>query len=235
MKIIILAGGMGSRMKQDIPKCACLINSKPMINYLLETCNLLKYEEIIVVVGHKKEEVKKVIKTKVTYIEQRSQLGTADAVKCCQEYLKDYKGEILIIPGDTPLIPLDTLKKLVDVHIEEKNDITILSTYMFNPTGYGRIKKDNGKVVKIVEENETTKLEKKINEVNTGIYCINSQALFKNINKIKNNNNKKEYYLTDIVECIEGKKNTYIVPYTFKLRGINDYQTLKEIEGILNS
>lgn len=235
MKIIILAGGMGSRMKQDIPKCACLINGKPMINYLLETCSLLKSDEIIVVVGYKKEEVKKVIKTKVTYIEQYSQLGTADAVKSCREYLGGYKGEILIIPGDTPLIPLDTLKELINVHKKEKNKLTILSTYMSNPTGYGRIKKENGEVTKIVEENETTELEKKINEVNTGIYCINSEELFKNINKIKNENNKKEYYLTDIVEYIEGKKNTYIIPYNFKIRGINDYQTLKEIEGILNS
>ena len=107
--------------------------------------------------------------------------------------------------------------------------------YMSNPTGYGRIKKENGEVTKIVEENETTELEKKINEVNTGIYCINSEELFNNIDKIKNENNKKEYYLTDIVEYIEGKKNTYTVSYNFKLRGINDYQTLKEIEGILNS
>ena len=235
MKIIILAGGIGSRMKQDVPKCACLINDKPMINYLLETCSLLKPEEIIVVVGYKKEELKKVINKKVTYIEQRNQLGTADAVKSCYEHLKEYNKEILIIPGDTPLIPIEILKDLVNVHIKEKNKLTILSTYMSNPTGYGRIKREDGKVIKIVEDKEVTELERKINEVNTGIYCINSQALFKNINKINNNNNKKEYYLTDIIEYIKEKKNTYIVPYTFKLRGINDYRTLKEIEGILNS
>ena len=86
MKIIILAGGKGSRMKQDTPKCACLINNKPMINYLLETCVLLNPEEIIVIVGYKKEKVREVIKTKVTYIEQYNQLGTADAIKSTYDY-----------------------------------------------------------------------------------------------------------------------------------------------------
>lgn len=235
MKIIILAGGKGSRMKQDTPKCACLINNKPMINYLLETCVLLNPEEIIVIVGYKKEKVIEVIKTKVTYIEQYNQLGTADAIKSTYDHLKDYIGDILIIPGDTPLIPFSILKNLLENHKRQQNKLTILSTYMNNPTGYGRIKREKGIITKIVEENEASNMEKEINEVNTGIYCINSRELFNNIYKIKNNNNKKEYYLTDIVEYIEDKKSSFTIPYTFKLRGINDYQTLKEIEGILNS
>lgn len=235
MKIIILAAGMGSRMKQDKPKCACLIKNKPMINYLLDTCSKLKYDEIIIVVGYKKEEIKDVIKMNVTYIEQPKQLGTADALKCCYDYLKDYNGELLIIPGDTPLIELETLDNFIKAHNKQKNKLTILSTYMSNPNSFGRIKKENGQVIKIIEDSELTDIDRNIKEINTGIYIINNKTLFNNIYKINNNNNKKEYYLTDLIEIIEERKNTYVVPYTFHIQGINDYQTLKKIEGMLNN
>lgn len=234
MKIIILAAGIGSRMQQDKPKCACLINNKPMINYLLETCSKLQYDEIIIVVGYKKEELKDVITMNVTYIEQPKQLGTADALKCCYHYLKGYKDDLLIIPGDTPLIKLETLEKIIDFHKEQKNKLTVLSTYMDDPTSFGRIKKEDGKLIKIIEESELTGIDKTIKEVNTGIYLVDSESLLNNIYKITNDNNKKEYYLTDLVEIIKERKNTYIVPYTFHLQGINDYQTLQKIEGMLN-
>ena len=234
MKIIILAAGLGSRMNQELPKCACLLNNKPMIKYLIETCNKLNPEEIILVVGYKKEKVIEVVGNDVTYIYQQKQLGTANAVLCCYNHLSSYDGDLLIIPGDTPLVPFEILRDFITRY--QNRNLTILTTKIENPSGLGRIKRDKpNNVLKIIEEYELTEEEKKIKEVNTGIYLVNSKILFNNVKKIDNNNNKQEYYLTDIVEIIKDNKDTYLVNFDYRLQGINDFQTLKRIEGVLNS
>lgn len=234
MKVIILAAGLGTRMNQELPKCVCLLKNKPMIKYLVETCEQLNPEEIIIVVGYKKEKVMEVIGDNVTYIHQPKQLGTADALKCCHSYLSSYEGELLIIPGDTPLVPLEVLQMFIKRH--QKRTLTILTTKVENPSGLGRIKRDrDNNILKIIEEDEISDEDRKITEVNTGIYLINSKILFNNLDKIDNNNNKQEYYLTDIVEKINGKKDAYMVDFDYRLQGINDLQTLKRVEGVLNS
>ena len=234
MNAIILAGGKGTRMNSDIPKCAYPLNNKPMINYLIETLKELKVDNVYVVVGHKKEKLKEVIGEDVEFVEQKEQLGTAHAVMCCRSKLQKKLGVTLILAGDMPLISKDIIEKLITYHQDKTSDLTILSTIMEEPFGMGRIVRDKEQIIKIVEEKEASVEIKQIKEVNTSIYCINNQVLFQNINRIKNNNEKKEYYLTDIVEILSSSKKVYayLVPYSYHLMGINDIETLKKLEQI---
>lgn len=236
MNAIVLAGGKGSRMNLDIPKCACLLDNKPMINYLIETLKKMNIENIYIVVGYYKEKIIEIVNEKVVFVVQKEQLGTAHAVRCCEEELKKNDGETLILAGDMPLVSKDLLNNFMNYHIEKKNDLTILSTIMENPTGMGRvIRNEKNQVIKIVEEAEADEKIKQITEINTSIYCINNQVLFQNIKRIKNNNQQKEYYLTDIVEILSKNKKieTYVVPYSYKLMGINDIATLKKVEKMM--
>lgn len=236
MQAIILAGGKGTRMKRNIPKCAVSLKNKPMIWYLFETLKKIKIENIFVVVGYQKDVMIKVIKDECSvdfvYIEQNEQLGTGHAVRCCKEQMCHLTGDTLILLGDMPLIPEKILKDFISYHQTNKNDLTILTTTMNNPIGYGRILKDRNKIVRIVEETETNYVEKQIKEVNTGIYCIDNAVLFDNIDKIKNDNFKKEYYLTDLIEIMADKYHIedYLVEEDYHLQGINDLKTLEIME-----
>lgn len=229
---IILAGGKGSRMKTNIPKCIMPLKGKPMLNYLIETLNKIQIDRIYVVVSYQKEMVKKTIKEEVVFVEQKIPLGTAHAVKSCKEVLKNIDDNVLILASDMPLIKQEVLEEFINYHLNKNNDLTILSTIVDNPYGMGRIIKKDEKHIKIIEEKDLTDLEKNIKEVNTSIYCIKSHILLENIDKINNQNQSGEYYLTDIVEIVSNKYQVdiYKTNYTFHLQGINDYETLKQIE-----
>lgn len=235
MNAIILAGGKGKRMNSEVPKCANLLRKKPMINYLIETLKELNVDNIYVVVGYKKEKMKEVIKDKVIFIEQIEQLGSAHAVMCCKKELQDKLGETLILAGDTPLVSKEILMELIAYHHQKNDDLTILSTITEEPFGMGRIVREKEQVIRIVEEKEANDEIKQIKEINTSVYCINNQVLFQNINKIKNNNQQQEYYLTDIIEILSSSKKiaAYQVKYSYHLMGINDMETLKRLEKIL--
>lgn len=239
MNAIILAAGKGTRMNSDIPKCAYLLKDKPMITYILDTLNELKVNKIFIVVGYQKEVLVKIVNgmrnDNIIFVEQFPQLGTAHAVKCCDEVMSSLNGDTLVLLGDMPLVDKDILKKFITYHQISHNEFTILTTNISNPTGYGRIIKQRERVIKIVEEKDATLLEKKITEINTGIYCINNPLLFQNIYKINNNNAQKEYYLTDLVEIMAPnyKVDTYVINYNYHLMGINDLKTLKEVEKLM--
>lgn len=232
MLAIILAGGKGTRMKSDKPKCLMPLLGKPMISYLIKTLNNMYMDKIYVVVGYQKEIVKENIKEEVVFVEQNKPLGTADAVKSCKKEIENIDDNILILAADMPLIKKEVLLELINKHILNKNDLTILSTTVDNPSGLGRIIRRNNKVIKVVEEKELSKMEN-TNEVNTSVYCIKSQVLIDNIDRINNHNKSKEYYFTDIVEILSSnyKIDVYNTQYTYHLQGINDYKTLKELEG----
>jgi bifunctional UDP-N-acetylglucosamine pyrophosphorylase/glucosamine-1-phosphate N-acetyltransferase len=231
MIAIIVAGGKGTRMESDIPKCVVPLLKKPMICYLIETLKQLNIEKIYIVVSYKKEEVKRYIKEKVIFIEQAKPLGTGDAVKSCKNVLVNVDENILILAADMPLIKKEVLTELINTHIMKNNDLTILSTTMDKPIGFGRIIKKNNKIIKITEEKELL-TEENINEVNTSVYCIKSKVLMDNIDRINNYNQSSEYYFTDIVELLstDYRIDVYNTEYTYHLQGINDYQTLKEVE-----
>lgn len=232
MLAVILAGGKGTRMKSDVPKCMVPILGKPMIYYLIETLKELKVDKIYIVVSYKKEIIKNSIKEEVIFVEQKKPLGTADAVKSCKKVLEKINDNVLILAADMPLIKKEVLIELINNHLIKNNDLTILSTTVTNPIGLGRIIRKENKVVKITEEKDLKK-EEIINEVNTSVYCIKSKVLIDNIDRIDNHNQSKEYYLTDIVELLSTnyKVDVYNTEYTYHLQGINDCETLKELES----
>lgn len=222
LKTLILSAGKGTRMKSEIPKVLHKVNGKPMIVKILETLDTLNPTENILILGHKKDEILEVVGN-ISYVVQEQQLGTGDAIKSAYNKLKDYNGDILVICGDTPLITQDTLQKFYDYHKENKATTTILTSIYENPTGYGRIVKDKNGVKAIIEEKEASPEIKKIREVNGGIYLFDSQELFKALSQINNNNEKGEYYLTDVIgiQVEENKKVESFMADKIEILGVN--------------
>ena len=230
---IILAGGKGTRMVSKIPKCAYPFFGKPMITYITNMCKKISIKDICVVVGYKKEIIKNILQDEVVYAYQEKQLGTANAVLAAKDFFKRHQDEVtLIIAGDMPLVEKDVIKKLIQNHFKKACDLSILTTIVQNPFGYGRIVRQNGKILKIVEEKDASDEIKKINEINTAVYCINTNLLEEVLEKVDNQNQTGEYYLTDIVKILSADKKVeaYLTPFTFKLTGINDLYTLSLVE-----
>jgi bifunctional UDP-N-acetylglucosamine pyrophosphorylase/glucosamine-1-phosphate N-acetyltransferase len=232
---IILAAGKGTRMKTDLPKCAYPINGTPMVEYIVNSCKKSGINKILVVVGYKKEYIKSVLNGSVEYVLQEEQLGTANAVMCTKASLENKEGISLILPGDMPLINEKIITELMDYHQAQGNVLTIATTMLDNPDGYGRIYRENGKIRKIVEALDATPEILEIKEVNSGFYCVDIKLLFKALEKVDNNNSKKEYYLTDIVEILaqDYKVGTFIVTNSKYLLGINDLTSAQKVEEIL--
>lgn len=236
---IILAAGKGTRMHSELPKCAYPFCNKPMIKWIVEGCNKAGVHDIVAVVGFKKEQIKEVLGDTVSYAIQAEQKGTGDAAKCTKEYFKNKEGLCLVFPGDVPLIDEVIINELIDTHINSHNALTIVSTIMDDASYYGRIYRENGQVKRIIEAKDCTPEQLKINEINSGLYCVDLKLMFEALDKIEDHNKSHEYYFTDIVSII-GKNNkvdTFVVREedSYKLIGINDVNTLKKAEDIFRT
>lgn len=236
LKTLILAAGKGTRMKSEMPKVIHKVNGVPMITKIIDTLSGLNPKENILILGHKKEEVLKVVGENCDYVLQTEQLGTGHAVIQAKEKLEGYDGDVMILCGDTPLLRESTLKSLYDYHKESGAVTTILTSIYENPFGYGRIVKEDGLVKAIVEEKEASEEIKKIKEVNAGVYCFNSKELFKALDKIDNNNEKGEYYLTDVIgiQVSENKKvQSFILEDKMEILGVNSKVELTQAGKVL--
>lgn len=243
LAVAILAAGLGKRMKSpDKPKVMFEINSRPMIDYVVELAFKVNAEVVVPIVGHHREQVidflnKKFPGKDIKYAVQAEQLGTGHAVIQTESLLKDFDGEILILSGDVPLLKYETVEELIDEHFSAGNDATLLTTVFNDSYGYGRIVRDaEGNFSKIVEEKDATEEEKKIKEINPAIYIVNSKVLFDALSKISPENNQKEYYLTDIFHFIPKEKTgTVVTDDELEVTGVNSIEQLKEMEDALNS
>ena len=236
LKTLILAAGKGTRMKSEMPKVIHKVNGVPMISKIIDVLSKLNPEENILILGHKKEEVLKVVGENCDYVLQTEQLGTGHAVIQAKEKLQDYDGDVMVLCGDTPLLKESTLKSLYEYHKESNAVTTILTSIYENPFGYGRIVKENGLVKAIVEEKEASEEIKKIKEVNAGVYCFNSKELFKALDKINNNNEKGEYYLTDVIgiQVAEDKKvQSFVLEDNLEILGVNSKVELAQASKVL--
>jgi len=233
---LILAAGKGTRMKSNIPKVLHKILGKPMIEYVIEEVKKILFENIFVIVGYKKDEVKSYLeKYDLNFIIQEPQLGTGHAIMQAIPYIKDFDKDILILNGDMPLITSEILEDFLKFHKEKNANLSIVTAYLDNPFGYGRIIRENGKIIRIVEEKDAKEEEKKIKEMNAGVYCFNAKILEELVNLITNNTAQKEFYLTD---CVKLAVNKNLNVEGFKvdseyILGINTKEDLARIEEII--
>lgn len=233
---LVLAAGKGTRMRTEMPKCAYPILKKPMIEYIVENIEKSNIDETVVVVGHKREVLQDILQDRVSYAYQEEQLGTGHAVLSAESILAHKEGITFILPGDMPLIDYVLINKILSAHQEMGNDLTVVSMMMDYPKSYGRIVRDEyNSILRIVEENDCNEYQKQIKEVNTGIYVVNNKILFNSLKKIKKNERKNEYYLTDIVELMhtDYKVNSFIVRHPHVTMGVNDLYGISIAEKYL--
>jgi len=199
--IILLAAGQGTRMKSDLPKVLHSLCGKALFLHALETAQCLRPERIAVVVGHGADAVRQAYNgNRVAWAIQDKQLGTGHAVLCAQEAFNGFAGEIVILSGDVPLIQENTLRAMIERHCRRNAAATLLTAVLEDPKGYGRILRDaQGNLTGVVEEKDASAPQRKIREVNAGIYVASAPFLFAALGGVKNNNQQGEYYLPDIV------------------------------------
>jgi len=235
---IILAAGKGTRMKSSLAKVLHPLYGKPMLTYPVAVAREVGSEKIVVIIGYQAELVIKTIKDKgLIFVYQKEQLGTGHAVLQARDRFLDFDGTILILCGDVPLLTSSTVRALLNHHFSRNATVTVLTTMLDTPTGYGRIvkeRKDN--ILKIVEEHDATSEEKKIKEINTGIYCVESSFLFEAVADIGNKNVQGEYYLTDILEITRKRGYTasaFIADDPVEVMGINSLDDLEMASRII--
>lgn len=231
---LILAAGKGKRMKSDIPKSLTKLKGKTLIERTINNLEEANITKRVAVLGYKAEEVEKAIKGKCDICFQQELLGTANAVLSSCDYFANKKCDIVIVAADMPFVSGESLKKAVDTFEKEKLDLLVLTAITDENYGYGRIiRNENGEIIKIVEEKDCTDEEKKIKEVNSSIYIVKSEEVFKNLKKIKNNNAQNEFYLTDLVSIYrdnQKKVSTFLLGDKKEILGINDFEDLKKAE-----
>ncbi|MBC8312468.1 MAG: NTP transferase domain-containing protein [Candidatus Marinimicrobia bacterium] len=221
-------------MDSDLPKVLHPIGKLPMISRVVQTAQELGASRIIPVLGYKNELVQSALKDEpVECVLQLQQLGTAHAVLQCHDTLKKFNGNVLILYGDVPLITVETLAGLLSVHDNQNALGTILTADLLDPTGYGRVIRDeNGDLSKIVEEKDATEEERAVNEINSGIYVFKSWTLFNLLPMVGNNNSQKEYYLPDVLNLLLEKNEKVAIEKInnfFEIQGVNNPEQLSEM------
>lgn len=242
IKSVILAAGKGTRMKSDKPKVLHTIFDKTLLGYIIDAVNKTGLaDENFVIVGHQAERMEEFLKNNYQNAKpvlQSPQLGTGHAVSMVVPYLKDFKGQVIILNGDLPLIRPETIKEIIESHNSNGSDLTIMSAIFEDPTGYGRvIKNEQGHVEAIVEEKDTTPEQKAVKEINAGVYVLNWEKISPAFAELKSDNAQGEYYLTDIVKWAN-KQNMKVKAYILKdneeLFGINCKAQLAEATKMMN-
>lgn len=241
IKAVILAAGKGTRMKSETtPKVLHQIMGKTLLGYVLDNVKNFVSEEYVIV-GHHAQEVENFVKSNYANAKtvlQTPQLGTGHAVSMVCPDLQNYDGLVLILCGDTPLVQEETLKKFVEYHKAQNSDITVMSTLFDNPTGYGRIIREQDNSLQcIVEEKDANPEQKAVKEVNAGIYCLNWGKIKDAFGQLKSNNAQGEYYLTDIISWGKSKSlkvNAYILENSDEIYGINSRLNLAQAAKMMN-
>lgn len=234
---VILAAGQGTRIKSNIPKVLHKVCGKEMVNHVIDNMRKAGIEDVNVIIGNGSELVKESTKDRnVSYSLQEEQLGTGHAVKCAKEFLQGKDGVVAVFTGDAPLTRVETIENLIKEHIEKGNKATLLSAYVDDPTGYGRIiRDDNKEVLEIVEHKDCNEEELKVNEMNAGMYCFDIKSLLSSLEELNNNNVQGEYYLTDVIGILKDKKEkvgALVTDYEDTL-GVNSRAQLAEVEKVL--
>lgn len=233
---VILAAGLGTRMKSSLPKVLHEISGKTMIERTMELIRPFGFRPSVVVAGYKGREVAKFVKG-AKVVKQTKMRGSADAVMRTKGALDRFKGDVVILYSDTPLIEQETMRRLIAKHKGTGAACTLLTARLKDPTGYGRILRDDAeKIARIIEEEETSLYDKVIDEINVGAYCFDSRELFGALKEVRPDNKKKEYYLTDIVSILR-KRNLKIESLCTddedEAIGVNSKEDLAKAESVV--
>ena len=234
---VVLAAGKGTRMKSKTPKVLFPVAGKPMLQHIVDNLGEAGVTDIFVVVGHGSQQVVDTIQGKITWVEQKEQLGTAHALAQVSPHLENFPGDVMVLAGDAPLLRASTLSKLMEEHDNSSNAATILTAHVPQPTGYGRIVRgDDGNVEAIVEEKDTTQEQKYITEINSGTLIFKWPIVGPMLNQLSTDNAQGEYLLTDIIVVLGShgqKKGAFIVDDHREVSGVNDRVQLSWIEKVM--
>lgn len=236
---VILAAGDGKRLKSERPKALHEVCGHPMLYHVLKLAGQADATRHVIVIGYEGDQIRQAFgnRSDVEFAEQKERLGTGHAMMMTREAFKDYKGDILVLAGDTPLITAGTLKRLVEWHRHQEAAVTLLTAEMEDPTGYGRILRyEDNRVQGIIEEKDANRYERAIKEINTGTYCFDAGHLFESLGKITQENVQNEYYLTDCIRILvdEGYRvEGVLTENSTEAIGVNTRVQLAQSENIL--
>lgn len=245
LDVLILAAGLGTRMRSDVVKVLHKLDGRPLIDHVCRTASELGARNVYVIIGHQGDSVRSAVlkvlePEQVKFAVQAEQKGTGDAVNSARRLLENEDSTLLVLSGDVPTIKPATLDALIEEHYSASAEgaaCTILSVNLPDPTGYGRIVRDNtGQFERIVEQKDATEVEREIKEINAGIYCFDSRKLFSALNDVKNNNAQGEYYLTDvplILRDADEAVSIYKHNEPSEIEGINNRQQLADLEQLI--
>ncbi|PYS74031.1 MAG: UDP-N-acetylglucosamine diphosphorylase/glucosamine-1-phosphate N-acetyltransferase [Acidobacteria bacterium] len=242
LDVIILAAGLGTRMKSGLAKVLHKLDGRPLIAHVCRTAAKLRPRKIYVVVGHQAEQVEAAVEEELgkdgaVFVPQEKQRGTGDAVLAAQNVLANAASTILILSGDVPMVRIETLTSLIETHTDSNSACTILTLRVENPMGYGRVVRDDANIFrKIVEQKDANEDERQIREVNSGIYCFDSEKLFSALKEVQPSNSQNEYYLTDVPSILRSANERVSLsqhPDVREVSGINTRAELAEFENLI--
>ncbi len=245
LEVLILAAGLGTRMRSNRAKVLHRLDGRPLIGHVCRTAAALAPRKVYVVIGHQAEDVKAAVLEELAaehtvFVVQQEQLGTGDAVNSARSYLEDQDSTLLILSGDVPMIRHETLAALVQLHHNHRGKgaaCTMLTVKLKDPTGYGRIiRSDEGRFEKIVEQKDATDEEKEVNEINSGIYCFDTKKLFSSLSRVQNDNSQGEYYLTDVPALLRDAGEDVAIyqhPDQQEIEGVNNRVQLAGLERLI--
>jgi bifunctional UDP-N-acetylglucosamine pyrophosphorylase/glucosamine-1-phosphate N-acetyltransferase len=245
LDVLVLAAGLGTRMRSNLAKVLHRLDGRPLIDHVCRTATALAPRKIYVVIGHQGEDVKKAVLEELDaehseFVWQTEQLGTGHAVNAASKFLENEDSTLLVLSGDVPMIRAETLAALVQQHRNHRGKgaaCTILTVKFDDPTGYGRIVRDQeGLFDRIVEQKDASDEERLIKEINSGIYCFDTRKLFSALSRVKNNNAQNEYYLTDVPALLRQEGETIAIYHhsdSHEIEGVNNRLQLAEMERVL--
>ncbi len=245
LDVLVLAAGLGTRMRSNLAKVLHKLDGRPLINHVCRTATALAPRKVYVVIGHQGEDVKTAVLEELDadhaeFVWQNEQLGTGHAVNTARGFLENEDSTLLVLSGDVPMIRAETLAALVQQHRAHRGKgaaCTILTVKLEDPTGYGRIVRDDaGLFDRIVEQKDASDDERKVKEINSGIYCFETRKLFKALSGVKNENSQGEYYLTDVPALLRNEGEDIAIYRhgdSHEIEGINNRVQLADMERIL--
>ncbi|MEL4503771.1 bifunctional UDP-N-acetylglucosamine diphosphorylase/glucosamine-1-phosphate N-acetyltransferase GlmU [Luteococcus sp. H138] len=238
--VVVLAAGGGTRMKSNTSKLLHQVAGHSMLSYAVNAAEEVEPEHLVVVVGHKREQVlqhlSEIAPNVVTAV-QEEQKGTGHAVQCGLQGLGELRGEILVTYGDVPMLTGQTLIELVQEHRAQSNHITVLTAKVPEPFGYGRIIRDGDQIAKIVEQKDASPQEAAVTEINSGIYIFNAETLYEGLKHLKTDNAQGELYLTDVISTARGNSErvgAYMIDDLWQTEGVNDRVQLARMNEEMN-